>query len=123
MAKLRELADQYYAALLAKDIDAVAALHQPDCEFDGPDGPVRGLQTWLELERQDLEAMPPENVYEIVSTVESGDAIAVEVRWSGKTGAGRPFSQVLCQIFRVKDGLICSNHLYLDESELIEQFR
>jgi uncharacterized protein (TIGR02246 family) len=86
-----ELADRYFASVRAQDIDGFIALFAEDATFIRPDGTeVSGRTAIREMELGVFTAGAP--TPSRVASVESGNAIAVEVHVRLTDGTTRPMA-------------------------------
>ena len=133
VACIKQLLDRNIEALNAKDIEGLLANQQPDAELVIPGGvTLRGH----EQVRQYTEALWtafPDGAFSFAGQVLADDAAATELVFTGThTGplatpngeippTGRRVTIHSVSILRFKDGLIASEHAYLDQLEFMTQ--
>ena len=126
-----EAARSYFAALAARDLDAMAGCWEPgsidhlvgQADLEAPDG-LRGYFG-------ELFAAFPDFAFEVLSTTTEDDRCAVRWRATGTfAGPGRfqglePTGARIdiegCDVVRVADGKVVGNHAYLDGATIARQ--
>jgi ketosteroid isomerase-like protein len=115
----RALIERLTAAQNAHDLDAMLACFAEDYRSEQPLFPVRNFRgidqvraNWSALLEgiQDFHA-------EIVRSAVEGDAVFVEVHWTGTKADGAPFDERGVLIMGVQDDRITWGRLYVDEVE------
>jgi steroid delta-isomerase-like uncharacterized protein len=134
MGRATDIVDQWWKTFEQGDFDALAKLVAPDAEVTMPGGlRLRGpaeLVPVLAAYRSGF----PEMRHEIVSAVETDDAIAVELKITmAHTGVfvtpagelpptGKTVLLDACDVVRLSpDGTIASWHAYFDQASLMGQ--
>jgi steroid delta-isomerase-like uncharacterized protein len=129
----QEVLDRNIAALNARDIEAYLANQQPDVEFVLPGGVTLHGRDQIREYTQALWRAFPDGELIFGAQVFSDSAAATEVVFIGThTGpmmtpdgtippTGRSVTLRSASILRIKDGLIASEHVYLDQSEMTRQ--
>jgi steroid delta-isomerase-like uncharacterized protein len=133
MGEARRLADRWWELFEAGDLDRLPEVSAADVDIIQPGGiRLRGpeqLRPVLEIYRLAF----PDLRHEVVSSVETDDAVAMELRILGtNTGpvrlptgeipaTGKPFVWESVDIVRVKGGKIASWHTYFDQVPFLVQ--
>lgn len=126
-----EVARRYFAAVAARDVEAMVACWRPggvdrlhgQADLVAPDG----VRAWF----GELFAAVPDALMEVVSTTTEGDRCAVRWRMTG-TFAGPGSFQGLaptgsrldvegCDVVQVADGLVVGNEAYVDGMTIARQ--
>lgn len=127
-----ELVTSYMKAVDAHDLDTVRNGYADDIEIRAPHGVLTGPDAAVAWIEEALRAFP-DGRHEILSSVEAGDTIAVEGRFSGThTGlitsaagdvppTGNSVQIALAAVFRFTDGRMRSEHVYTDQLSLFKQ--
>jgi predicted ester cyclase len=129
----KDVLERNITALNARDIEAYLANQQPDVEVLLPGGP--SLHGRDELRRY-IEAMWtafPDGSLTFGDQALAGDVAATEIVFTGThTGpmltldgpipaTENPVTVRSASILRIKDGLIASEHIYLDQLDMLTQ--
>ena len=119
-----EVARRYFAAVTARDVDAMVACWRPggldrlhgQADLIAPDG----VRAWFE----ELFAAVPDAAFEVVQTTTEDDRCAVRWhltgtfagpgRWQGFVPTGGRLDLVGCDVVQVADGLVIGNDAYVD---------
>jgi hydroxyacylglutathione hydrolase len=125
------VARRYFAAVTARDIDAMVACWRPgavdrlhgQAEFVAPDG----IRAWF----KELFAAVPDATMEVVSTTTEEDRCAVRWRltgtfagpgdWQGLAPTGGRLELEGCDVVQVADGLVVGNEAYVDGMTIARQ--
>lgn len=127
-----DVVNRFYETTNAKDWEACAALFDPRCELWTPAGSGQGVEAMLSFNRMWERACPD---YEIISVrkMVSGEHVASENRFTGThTGVlslpigdlpptGVAVDSPYVGTFRVVEGRIVSQRVYLDRLEIMER--
>jgi hydroxyacylglutathione hydrolase len=123
-AATEQVARRYFAAVAARDVDAMVACWRPgaldrlhgQADLVAPDG----LRAWFE----ELFAAVPDAAMEVLSTTTEGDRCAVRWRltgtfagpgaWQGLAPTGGRLDLEGCDLVQVEDGLVVGNDAYVD---------
>jgi ketosteroid isomerase-like protein len=136
MADLKEIAERGTAAFNAHDVEALAALDDPNVVYSTP-GPTgraeyRGKEAGKAYNQNWFTAFPDARVT-IVNEIITSDAIVQEGTFHGTntgpwdTGSGemaatgKAVDGTYCLVSKVRDGRIISGNLYFDQVELMGQ--
>jgi steroid delta-isomerase-like uncharacterized protein len=131
MGAPRESAERFYERFAAGDLEGAAGLFSPDCTHGTPAG-QQDANAWKAFAEAFRRALPDAHM-EIVSVVESGDAIAVEARFKGThTGAlatpqgeipasGNTIDVRFADFFRLGDDKFVEHRVYWDQAEMMAQ--
>jgi steroid delta-isomerase-like uncharacterized protein len=133
MGETRTIVDRFWDRYLADDYEAMAGLVDPDVECRMPLGVVlRGTAELFPLLRSYHAAIPDLGV-EVVSAVEEGDRLALELRVTGHhTGTmvtpqgelpptGNEVLVESVDVIQVRDGRIVTWHAYYDPIPFLTQ--
>lgn len=122
----------YLKAIDAHDRDAVRNAYAEDVEIRAPGTELDGRDqaaSWIDVY---LRAFPDLR-HEILATVEAGDTVAIEVRFTAThTGplaspdgdippTGKAVSVDVADVLRFTDGRIRSEHAYVDQLSFLTQ--
>ncbi len=130
-ATTEEVARRYFAAVAARDVDAMVAcwraggvdrLHG-QADLVAPDG----VRAWFE----EMFAAVPDAVFEVVQTTTEADRCAVRWHltgtfagpgtWQGFLPTGGRLDLVGCDVVQVADGLVVGNDAYIDGMTIARQ--
>ena len=126
-----QVARGYFAAVAARDVDAMVACWRPG-ELDRLHGQADliapdGVRAYFE----ELFAAIPDAVFEVVQTTTEDDRCAVRWRltgtfagpgtWQGLLPTGGRLDLVGCDVVRVEDGLLVGNDAYIDGMSVARQ--
>jgi ketosteroid isomerase-like protein len=133
MSTLRTLVEKHYTQINTNDFANSPEIFSADVETIAPgSGPVRGIEAFLAYGAAFHTAFPDARI-EANHTVESGDTIMVEGRYTGThTGplvgsagtlppTGRTLDLPYCDVFRVADGKIVEHRVYFDQVDVLTQ--
>jgi len=130
-AATEQVARRYFAAVTARDVDAMAACWRPggldrlhgQADLVAPDG----VRAWFE----ELFAAVPDARMEVVSTTAEGDRCAVRWRltgtfagpgdWQGFAPTGGKLDVEGCDVVRIEDGLVVGNDAFVDGMTIARQ--
>src|SRR3954451_11772217 len=119
-----EVARRYFAAVAARDVDAMVACWRPggldrlhdQAELIAPDG----VRAWFE----EMFAAIPDALFEVVQTTTEDDRCAVRWHLTGTFAGPDTFQGFLptggrlelvgCDVVQVADGLVVGNDAYID---------
>jgi predicted ester cyclase len=130
---VRDVLERNITAINNRDIDAYLANQQPDVEFRLPGGVVVRGRDQVREYTESLWTAFPDGTLAFGDQVLAGDAAATEVIFAGThTGplltpkgpvapTGRRVTLRSASILRITDGLIASEHVYLDQLEMMTQ--
>jgi len=130
---VKQLLDSNIEALNTRDIDGVLANQQPDAELVIPGGITLRGHEQIGQYTQALWRAFPDGIFSFSSLVLTDDAAATELVFMGThTGplaaasgeippTGRRVTLHSVSILRFRDGLIASEHAYLDQLEFMTQ--
>ena len=131
MKPAKSTVDRLWELFEANRIDELAGLIAPDCHFKMPGLEMAGRAPMLEMLRAYRHAFPDLR-HTVKHSVESGDAIALELEVVGThTGpmqtaqgtvpaTGKQVVWDSCDYVRVKDGVITSWHVYHDPTPFLK---
>jgi predicted ester cyclase len=129
----KQVLDRNITALNARDLEAYLANQQPDVEFSLPGGLTLSGRDELRQHTEALWAAFPDGSLSFGDQVFSEGAVATEVVFTGThTGpmltpagpippTGKEVTLRSASILRIKGGLIASEHVYLDQLEMMMQ--
>jgi steroid delta-isomerase-like uncharacterized protein len=133
MEGVKQLLDRHIEALNTKDMEGVLANERADAELAVPGGvTVRGHEQIKQYTNVLWNAFP-DGAFSIADRVLGDDAAATELVFTGThrgpllrpTGeippTGRPVTIQSVSVFRFKDGLIASEHAYVDQLGFMTQ--
>jgi len=130
-AATEQVARRYFAAVAARDVDAMAACWRPggldrlhgQADLVAPEG----VRAWFE----ELFAAVPDARMEVLSTTAEGDRCAVRWRltgtfagpgdWQGFAPTGGKLDLEGCDVVRVEDGLVVGNDAFVDGMTIARQ--
>src|SRR6476659_8228497 len=125
MSTLDTLAHEVFATVDTHDLEAIAGNLADDCEFSAPGFAATGAQAVIGFMAPFLAAFPDIH-HEVLSTVESGDKVALELEITGTHTAplagpggelpatGKRVKFTAANVWQVADGKIVSYHVYFD---------
>lgn len=111
--------ERLVAAMNDHDLDRMVALFHPDYDSRQPAHPGRAF-TGREQVRANWVAMfagVPDFRAEVVRSVQDGEVNWSEWDWHGTRSDGLPFEVRGVTLFEVRDGLIASGTLYVEDVE------
>jgi len=132
LGQVREVIDRTWQAIESQDLETLSDLLSADVDFAMPGLKVRGAEQVKSLVEAFYRAFPDLR-HEILTRVESGDMLAMEIRVTGthtgplKTPAGevaasgRTVDYEAADYFKVKDGRITAWHAYFDQVTFLSQ--
>jgi steroid delta-isomerase-like uncharacterized protein len=129
MSRATEVAQDYLACFNDRDFERVRTLLDPDFTYRGADGvEQKGADFAVDLMRMYATAFPDGRI-EIESIVEMDGTVLVEFRGSGThdgelmgiAPTGKKMEIVVCDVLRVEDGMIVSEHEYIDMLAMLQQ--
>lgn len=132
MTQLQDLLKAHYDAINAGDLDAAAAVFDPDVQTETPSGALKGIDEFRAL-GEAFQTAAPDNRMRVVNSYESGDTIIVEGVYSGThTGplvgpagtipaTGNAFAFPYVDILRARDGKFVTHHIYWDNMAFLAQ--
>ncbi|HSS58853.1 MAG TPA: nuclear transport factor 2 family protein [Solirubrobacteraceae bacterium] len=108
------IAERLATAMNAHDVDAFVACFAPDYDSVQPAHPDRAFTGNEQVRKNWTEvfAAVPDFRADLVGTAADGDTLWTEWRW---TGTGLEMAGVI--IFGIRDGLIASARLYIEDVE------
>ncbi len=130
---VKEVLDRNIAALNARDIEAYLANQQSDVDFKLPGGVTLQGRDQVRRYTEALWEAFPDGTLTFGDQVFAEDAAATEVVFTGThtgpmltpNGTIPPTRKRVtlhsASILRIKDGLIASEHVYLDQLEMLTQ--
>jgi predicted ester cyclase len=130
---VEQLLDRNIEALNAQDIERLLANQQPDAELVIPGGVTLHGHEQLRQYTEALWAAFPDGAFSSAGRVMAGDAAGVELVFTGThTGplatpsgviepTGKRVTIHSASILRFRDGLIASEHSYVDQLEFMTQ--
>src|SRR6266498_5156723 len=133
VAGIKQLLDGNIEGLNAKDIEGLLANQQPDAELVIPGGITLRGHEQVRQYTEALWAAFPDGSFSFAGQVLAEDAAAVELVFTGThtgplatpTGVipptGKRVTLHSASILRFRDGLIASEHAYLDQLEFMTQ--
>ena len=133
MTPVKQVLDRNLAALNARDLDAYLANQRPDVEVVLPGGVTLRGRDELGHYTRALWAAFPDGDLAFGERIFGDDTAATEVTFSGTHAGplptpngpvpptGRRVRLHSVSILRIDDGLIASEHVYLDQLELLTQ--
>ena len=116
---MTEVIDRLAAAMNAHDLDAVAGLIHEDYRSEQPAtraGPSPGEPRCSPTGRPCSRGIPDFRA-EIRRSVQDGDTIWTEWRWSGTRSDGQAFEMRGVTLFEVTGGQVVAGRLYLEDVE------
>jgi ketosteroid isomerase-like protein len=120
---MRELAEQYFAAVNAEDFDALGAVFAPDVEIHttGTE-PVVGRDAALAHFRSVL-ANYPEHLDAVTRWIEAPDAVVCEIAFTGRLADGREIRFDALDVFDAGDRGITRVSTWYDTRSVARQVR
>ena len=127
-----DLLRRHYAAVDAGDLDADAALFDPDVETFSPMGTLKSFNEFRAVNEALLAALSPTR-HEIFRSFTDGDTVAVEGVFTGRHtgpmhtphGELPPTDNIVtfpfADFFQVRDGRCVSHRIYWDNVALMAQ--
>ena len=131
MGRPRENAERFYERFAAGDLDGASALFSSDCTHVTPAG-RQDANAWKTFAEAFRTALPDAHM-EVVSVVESGDAVAVQARFKGThrgplatpqgevPASGNTIDMPFADFFRLGDGTFVEHRVYWDQADLMSQ--
>jgi ketosteroid isomerase-like protein len=132
MTQREDFARDVFRALNAGELDRLADMLTPDCDFVAPGFSARGRDGAVGWLRVFLSACPDVS-HEVLAVAGEGDVVAVELRVTGTHTApfqgpqgetpptGRAFDIRAADIWRMDGDRIAAYHIYFDQMELFGQ--
>src|ERR1700738_4390381 len=132
MGATKTIVEHAFEAMTAQDIDRLVALVTPDCDWVDAGMQIQGPDQ-LRAYMQAFYTAFPDFRLAIRHSVESGDTVAAETRFTGThTGplrlpsgevapTGKSMSLEGCDYIKVEGGKIKSWHTYLDMATFMSQ--
>jgi steroid delta-isomerase-like uncharacterized protein len=132
MSEARELAERHVSAFNERAWSRAQELYAPDLVMIEPAGTAQGIESFLELERGFVTALPDSRM-EVTAIIESGNYVVVEGAYSGThTGplgtpqgevppTGRKLMLPLCDVIEVAAGRITRIRAYYDQMTFAAQ--
>ncbi|MDR6685266.1 ketosteroid isomerase-like protein [Arthrobacter sp. 1088] len=116
---MSEVIDRLLEAMNAHDLEAVAALFDADYHSEQPAHPGRTFvgKGQLHANWAAMFAGIPDFRTELIRSVDDGNITWTEWSWTGNRTDGEPFHARGVTLFEVKDGLITSGRLYMEDVE------
>jgi len=117
-ALIEELLDAYNAP----DLDRAALLYAEDCRYvnralgiriEGRGSQRTNMQTFLDI-FPDRKLRPLRVIAEEGGAAVEAEFVAMSPGGPGMPPAGRPYGVEMCCVFEVRDGLVVSEHDYID---------
>lgn len=133
MTSAKQVLDRNIAALNARDMDGYLSNQSPDVEFVLPGGVTLHGRDQVKQYTETLWAAFPDGTLAFGQQVFADDAAATEVVFTGThTGpmntpggsvqpTGKRISLRSVSMLRIKDGAIASEHVYLDQLDMLMQ--
>jgi len=133
MTTTKQVLDRNIAAINARDLDGYLGNQQPDVEFMIPGGITLRGRDDVGRYTQTIWTAFPDGALTFGQQILGDDAAATEVVFTGtQTGpmntpngpippTGKRVKLHSVSILRIKDGLVASEHVYLDQLELMSQ--
>ena len=115
---IRALIEELLDAYNAPDLDRAALLYAEDCryvnraygiEVKGRDGQRANMQAFPDRRLRPLRVFADEG-----GAAVEAEFVAMSPGGPGMPPAGRPYGVEMCCVFEVSDGLVTSEHDYLD---------
>lgn len=116
---MSEVIDRLLLAMNAHDLEAVAALFHADYHSEQPAHPGRAFvgRRQMHANWAAMFAGIPDFRTELIRSVDDGNTTWTEWSWTGHRTDGQPFQARGVTLFEVKDGLIKSGRLYMEDVE------
>ena len=133
MESVKQLLDHHIEALNTKDMEGVLANERADAELVVPGGVTLRGHEQIEHYTQVLWNAFPDGVFSIADRVLGDDAAATELVFTGThsgpllrpngeiPATGRHVTIQSVSVFRFNDGLIASEHAYVDQLGFMTQ--
>jgi steroid delta-isomerase-like uncharacterized protein len=121
-ALIEELLDAYNAP----DLDRAALLYAEDCEYvnralgiriEGRDAQRTNMQAFLDS-FPDRKLRPLRVIADEWGAAVEAEFVATSPGGPGMPPAGQPYGVQMCCVFEVRDGLVASEHDYIDRSPI-----
>lgn len=119
---MSDVIDRLTAAMNEHDVDAMVALFHVEYESRQPAHPARAFVGGAQV-RANWAAMfagVPDLRAEVLRSADDGDTTWSEWAWSGSRADGQAFDVRGVTLFQVRDGLIVSGTLYMEDVETDE---
>lgn len=119
---MSDVIDRLTAAMNDHDVDAMVALFHVEYESRQPAHPARAFVGDAQV-RANWAAMfagVPDLRAEVLRSADDGDTTWSEWAWSGTRADGQAFDVRGVTLFQVRDGLIVSGTLYMEDVETEE---
>ena len=116
---MNDVIDRLTAAMNDHDVDAMSALFHVDYASRQPAHPARAFVGRAQV-RANWAAMfagVPDLRAEVLRSVQEGDTTWTEWAWTGSRADGQAFDVRGVTLFQVRDGLIVSGTLYMEDVE------
>jgi steroid delta-isomerase-like uncharacterized protein len=132
VSEARELAEGHVRAFNERAWSRASELYAPDVVMIEPAGTTQGIESFLDLERGFVMALPDSRM-EVTAIIESGNYVVVEGAYSGThTGplgtprgevpaTGRKLRLPLCDVIEVAAGRITRISAYYDQMTFAAQ--
>jgi predicted ester cyclase len=132
MPELKNLGERLWQAFNAHDVNQVASLYTTNCTLVEPGGSFRGREQ-AKMYFQGYVSAFPDGRITVVSSVESGDSLAMELQYNGThTGVlrstageapptGKRLSLPFSVFLKARGGLITSHRGYYDMADFMAQ--
>ena len=120
----RNLIEELLDAYNAPDLDRAALLYAEDCEYvnralgiriEGRDAQRTNMRAFLEA-FPDRKLRPLRVIADERGAAVEAGFVATSPGGPGMPPAGQPYSVEMCCVFEVRDGLIVTEHDYIDRS-------
>jgi predicted ester cyclase len=130
---VKQVLERNITALNDRDIDAYLANQRPDIELHLPGGVVLRGHEQLRQYTEGMWAAFPDGTLTFGDQVCAEDAAATEVVFTGThtgpmltpsgpiTPTGRRVTLCSASMLRIQDGLIASEHVYMDQLDMMTQ--
>jgi ketosteroid isomerase-like protein len=119
-------------AVIRADLDTVAEMCTPDCEFSNPDGVFRGREEVRALFKNITDALS-ERYVQVTSVLESGNTVIAEFIYGGNNTrplvlpqlslppTNKPVRSTALGIYELRDGKVVVSRGYYDRLEIMAQ--
>lgn len=116
---MSEVIDRLLLAMNAHDLEALAALFHADYHSEQPAHPGRTFvgRRQMHANWAAMFAGIPDFRTELIRSVDDGNTTWTEWSWTGHRTDGQPFHARGVTLFEVKDGLVTSGRLYMEDVE------
>jgi steroid delta-isomerase-like uncharacterized protein len=133
MPNVEQVLQRNITAINAKDLAAYLANQQPDVEFVLPGGEVLRGRDEAGAYIAAMWSAFPDGAIAFTSTVIAEDSAAVEITFSGTHAGplispagtvpptGKHVTVKSASILQIRDGLVASEHVYLDQAQMLTQ--